>query len=195
MDEQTAPEPKPRWAPLRVQLAQRDVPAERAAAAAPDAGVAPQLLGRVTHLQHVVASLVVRRTLQERGVELRAHMHASGLLFLVREDGARTSRGFVVASTSSMEPRPIWPMQLPLSVLEVAPIDWIVACSVPKTPALAAIGDGAADAYVLGWLAHGDLAKLPIITLQPHPDHEYWAKYRQAKNRQLRSIDEFPGVR
>lgn len=184
---------RPSWRPQCVPVRPEDVPIERAAAAVPEGGVCQRLLGRETHLQHIVATLTVRRVAAEQGTVLIARMHQSGILHLVHRSSAGDTRGFVVAAASSMEPRPIWPMLLPNSVLELAPLDWVIGCSVPKMPALEAIPDGAADAYVLGWLNGEDLKRLPIVTLQPHLGHEFQAQYRQAKNHWLRPIDQFPG--
>ncbi len=181
------------WSPLRVLVGPEDVPRERVEAAAPDGGVSPTLLGRATVLQQVVSSLLVGRVLVESGLDVVARMHPAGVMYLEHVESDRTTRGFVVAAVSSMEPRPIWPMLLPLSVLEVAPIDWIAACSVPKMPALESIEHAPADAYVLGWLPAADLTKLPIVTLEPHFGHDFEGQYRQAKNHQLRPIDTFPG--
>lgn len=180
------------WSPQRVLIGPADVPRERVEAAAPEGGVSQVLLGRVTPLQHVVASLVVRRSLVDAGLDVIARMHAVGILHLEHRHQNGTSRGLVVASASSMEPRPIWPVQLPLSALEVAPVDWIAACSVPKLPKLEGIDDGDAFAYVLGWLPADRLTRLPIVTLEPHVGHEFTALYRQAKNHQLRPLDTFP---
>lgn len=183
---------RPRWQPERVAVRPEDVPIERAATAVPDGGVSQRLLGRATHLQHIVATLTVRSLLSERGTVLIARMHQSGILHLVHRCSTGDTRGFVVAAASSMEPRPIWPMLLPNSVLELEPLDWVIGCSVPKMPALEAIADRAADAYVLGWLSGEELTRLPIVTLQPHLGHEFQAQYRQAKNHRLRPMDQFP---
>lgn len=181
-----------RWHPRRVELRPRDVPHERLAAGGDD-GEAPQpLLGKVSTLQHVVGTLAVGRFLTEHGAHLHARRHASGIMLLEGERDGVASIGFVVAAASSMEPRPIWPMLLPLQVLEAVAIDWVAACSVPKAPALEAIGERPADAYLLGWLPGEVIPSLPIVTLEPHLGHDFQARYRQAKNHQLRPLETFP---
>lgn len=181
-----------RWHPRRIELRPRDVPHERLAAAG-DGGEAPRpLLGKVSTLQHVVGTLAVGRFLTEHGVRLHARRHASGIMLLEGQRERIASVGFVVVTASSMEPRPIWPMLLPLQVLEAVAIDWFAACSVPKAPALDAIEERPADAYLLGWLPREAIPNLQIVTLEPHLGHEFQARYRQAKNHQLRPLEEFP---
>lgn len=184
-------EKRPRWQPERVTVAAEDVPRERIAAAAPDGGVSPLLLGRSNQLQQVVASILVRRKLLEQGVDVISRMHRSGIMFLECRDTGQPTLGLVVASVSSMEPRPIWPTLIPLRVLDVAAVDWVGSCSVPKQPAFDAIDDQTADAYLLGWLAADEVAQLPIVTLEPHLGHEFEAKYRQVKHHELRSFSEW----
>jgi hypothetical protein len=186
---------RPRWAPQRVSITPADMPVDKVAADLPDDGVSPLLLNKMDPLQAVVASLVVGRLLRERGLDVTARMHSSGLMFLEHHPAAadeRTTRGFVVAAASSMEPRPIWPMLLPLAVPELVELDWIAACSVPKLPALEALDEDGADAFVLGWLDAEAVTKLPIVAVEAHLGHDFPAQYRQAKNHQLRPLDEFP---
>jgi len=153
----------------------------------------PFLLGNATALQHFVSTLLVRKYLLERELDASARLHPAGILVLKKLSDGTVSRGFVVATASSMEPRPIWPMFVPMSVLELVPVDWVVGCSVPKTPALENLhAQQPAEAYILGWLSAAQVTRLPIVTVEPHLGHEFQAQYHQAKNRQLLTIDDFP---
>ncbi len=183
---ENADDRRPSWTPERITITAAEVPRDRVAAAAPDGGVAPQLLGKSNQLQQVVASLLVRRSLIERGVDIVTRMHRSGVMYLASSRAGEEQLGFVVPFVSSMEPRPIWPTLIPLSVLDLVPIDWIASCSVPKQPALDAIEEHDGFGYLLGWLAADDVAQLPIVTVESHAGHEFGAKYRQTKNHRLR---------
>jgi hypothetical protein len=182
---------RPRWVPERMTITTADVPRERVSEAAPDGGVSPRLLGKANQLQQVVASLVVRRSLIERGIDIVTRMHRSGVMFLESRRAGENQLGFVVPFVSSMEPRPIWPTLVPLGVLDLVPIDWIASCSVPKQPALDAIEERDGFGYLLGWLAADDIAQLPIVTVSSHSGHEFDAKYRQTKNHRLRPFSDF----
>lgn len=190
MDEQPAPR-RPCWVPERIAITASDVPRERVLEAAPDGGVSPRLLGKANQLQQVVASLVVRRSLIDRGIDIVTRMHRSGVMFLEARRAGEQQLGFVVPFVSSMEPRPIWPTLIPLSVLDLVPIDWIASCSVPKQPALDAIEERDGFGYLLGWLAADDIARLPIVTVASHSGHEFDAKYRQTKNHRLRPFSDW----
>lgn len=190
MEEQPGSRRTP-WVPERITITADDVPRERVSDAAPDGGVSPRLLGKANQLQQVVASLVVRRSLIDRGVEIVTRMHRSGIMFLESRRSGEEQLGFVVPFVSSMEPRPIWPTLVPLSVLELVPVDWIASCSVPKQPALDAIEERDGFGYLLGWLAADDIAQLPIVTVSSHSGHEFDAKYRQAKNHRLRPFSDW----
>lgn len=185
---------RPRWTPTRYPLHPDDICEDESVEARPSSGVPALLLGRATVQQHDVANQIVRRGLHhERGVTLTPRMHPSGVVFLEHEaEGSRRIRGFVVASASSMEPRPIWPMLFPTAILQIARIDWVASCSVPKPPALADIESTTPDAYVLGWLPAPKILELPLVVLEPHLGHEFKAEYRQAKNHQLWSLERFP---
>jgi hypothetical protein len=191
MEPDTPPTKRTRWIPERVTVTAADVPRSRVEAAAPADGVAPQLLGKANQLQQVVASLLVRRSLIERGVDVASRMHRTGVMYLETRRNGNPRLGFVVPFVSSMEPRPIWPTLIPLSVLDLVAIDWVGSCSVPKQPALDSIEDRDSFGYLLGWLASDDIAQLPIVSVASHLGHEFDAKYRQAKNHQLRSFSEW----
>lgn len=183
---------RPRWHPERVLLTADEVPRARIEAAAPEGGVSPLLLGKASQLQQVAASLLVRRALLAQKVEVVTRMHSSGVVLLECGRGDDSRRGFVVASVSSMEPRPIWPTLIPLSVFDIAPLDWVGSCSVPKQPALDAIEERPADAYLLGWLDIDEVAQLPIVSVAAHLGHEFEAKYRQVKHHRLRPFSRWP---
>jgi hypothetical protein len=121
-----------------------------------------------------------------------ARMDRAGVMFLEDRDGSAPRLGYVVPFVSSMEPRPIWPTLVPLSILDLAPVDWVASCSVPKQPALDAIKERDAFGYLLGWLDADEVARLPIVTVSAHMGHEFEAKYRQAKNHQLRPFHAWP---
>jgi hypothetical protein len=190
-DEETPGTRRPRWTPERVTITAAEVPRERVEAAAPDGGVAPQLLGTANQLQQVVASLVLRRAMIDRGIDITIRMHRTGVMYLESSRTGDVRLGFVVPLVSSMEPRPIWPTLIPLSLLDLVAIDWIASCSVPKQPALDAIQERDSFGYLLGWLDADDIAQLPIVTVTSHLGHEFDAKYRQAKNNQLRPFSEW----
>lgn len=150
------------------------------------------LLGNLDFRQHVAATLLMGRVLRhDHGVQVAARRHESGILLLEHEADGRVVRGYVMAAESSMEPRPIWPALLPLAVPEATPIDWIAGCTVPKMPAIEQLDEHPAMAYVLGWLPADDIVHLPIVTLQPHLGHDFEARYRQAKNHQLKPLATF----
>lgn len=185
---------KPRWAATMHLVEPGDAEVTPEVARIRRGGVPGLLLGRATVQQHDVATRLLQRVLlAERGVPLETRLHASGVWFLEHDGpGGRRIRGFVVASVSSMEPNPVWPMRLPAAVLQVARIDWVGACSVPKTPALECIEESPPEAFVLGWLPMSTVVDLPVDVLEPHPDHEFTAEYRLARNFELRSIASFP---
>ncbi len=179
---------RPRWTPTRFELGRADLPLERLRADGID--VPQRLLGHVTIEQHLAGSMLAGRVLRDvHGADVTVRRDPAGIFVLELAIGEQSLVGFAVVSQSSMEPRPIWPMMLAVAAVEHRPIDWIVACSVPKMFTLDDMGDGPADAYVLGGLPSEELADLPIVDVLPHPGHDFEAKYRQAKNHRLWSLD------
>lgn len=175
---------RPRWSPLHRELTAADVRIERLRADAID--VPQRLIGHVTIEQHLAGTMLAGRMLRDdHGVDVAVQRDQSGVFFLEVSMGAQTLTGFAVVAQSSMEPRPIWPMMLPIAVVQHRPIDWIVACSVPKMFALETLEDGTADAYVLGGLPAEELPGLEIVDVLPHMGHEFEAKYRQTTNHRL----------
>lgn len=173
---------------MRCELSKADLPVERLRADAID--VPQRLLGHVTIEQHLAGTLLAGRVLRDdHRADVTVRRDPAGIFFLELAIGERTFTGFVVVAQSSMEPRPIWPMMLPIAVVEHRAIDWIVACSVPKMFALEAIEDGPLDAYVLGGLPSEELNGVEIVDVLPHMGHEFEAKYRQAKNHRLWPIE------
>lgn len=175
---------RPRWSPIRCELTSADMPLERLRADATD--VPQRLLGHVAIEQHLAGTMLAGRRLRDvLGMDIAVQRDQAGVFFLELSLGEQTLTGFAVVAQSSMEPRPIWPMMLPVAIVQHRPIDWIIACSVPKMFVIEALEDGAADAYVLGGLPSEELPGLAIVDVLPHMGHEFEAKYRQTKNHRL----------
>jgi hypothetical protein len=181
---------RPRWSPIRCELSAVDVPIERLRADAID--VPQRLIGHVTIEQHLAGTMLAGRLLRDdHGADVTVQRDQAGVFFLELSVGERTLTGFAVVAQSSMEPRPIWPMMLPIAVVQHRPIDWIIACSVPKMFVMEALEDGPADAYVLGGLPSEELDGVAIVDVLPHMGHEFEAKYRQTKNHRLWPLERF----
>ncbi len=175
---------RPRWSPIRYVLSAADVPIERLRADAID--VPQRLLGHVTIEQHLAGTMLAGRALRDDcSVDIAVQRDQAGVFFLELTIGERTLTGFAVVAQSSMEPRPIWPMMLPVAVVQHRPVDWIIACSVPKMFVMDALENQTADAYVLGGLPSEELDGAAIVDVLPHMGHDFEAKYRQTKNHRL----------
>ena len=143
-----------------------------------------------------VAGAAVARGLARQHPELDVRWHAEGeewpgLLELADASRDAERHVLVLGEPSSMEPRPVWPVRVPVDDLLSWEYDAVVWCYVPKRAPLEAadaraVGRGVTCA---GWAWADEVATWKPVHLEPHPGHPFSADVWQSQVTRLQSPD------
>ena len=109
----------------------------------------------------------------------------------LEDDRDNHRHGLVVVAPSSMEPRPTWPVTVPVEDLDAWEFDFVVSCYVPKRSTLEAPADTPGDRatlYAVGWMWADEARGLPLVHAEPHEGHAFHADYQQGKCELLRDL-------
>lgn len=143
-----------------------------------------------------IAGAALARGLARENSDLQARWHAHGdewpgLLELARPAADAERHVLVLAEPSSMEPRPVWPVRVPIGDLEAWLYDAVIWAYVPKRAPLEA-GDSAAmerGVHVAGWAWADEARSWERVHLDPHPGHPFPDDVLQAQVRVLHPLD------
>lgn len=140
-----------------------------------------------------LAGASLARGLGKEHPELDVRWHAAddqwpGLLELVDPRSDAERHVFVLAEPTSMEPRPVWPVRVPIDDASAWEYDAVAWCYIPKRAPLEAqdppsLERGAACA---GWAWVDELPTWKPVHLEPHAGHPFAADVWQTQVAALR---------
>lgn len=143
-----------------------------------------------------LAGATLARALERAHPQLAVSWHAGGEewpgLLDIREPEVDANRHvLVLGEPASMDPRPVWPVRVPMQDLDAWLFDAVVWCYVPKRAALenneaVAFARGVRPA---GWAWADQVRTWERVALEPHEGHPHAAEVWQGRVKALQPED------